>query len=215
MTKAHDTIGCPICGTELTLAQIITHEDARLAFARLVAVSVPVGALVMQYITLFAPPKTRLTIPKQARLVLQLVPDLERQAITHKGREWLAPLPAWGQAIEQMMGARDAGRLELPLSGHGYLYAVLAGLADKREGAMERQREAERRGPPPRQDTVQVRGHTMSIGQGLDTVYGGRDPALAKIENDGKAAAPMPDAVRERLAVLRKPRPPEGDGGAA
>lgn len=145
MTKAPDIMGCPVCGTELVPAQIFASEEAQRAFARLAAVSLPIGARVMNYVTLFAPPKTRLTVAKQVKLILQLLPDLERQAITHNGRDWPAPLAAWSAAIEQMDAARAAGRLDLPLSGHRYLYAVLASMADKREAAAERQQEEERR----------------------------------------------------------------------
>lgn len=206
MNKAPDNIACPICGTELTPAQLFAHEATQHAFERMIAVSVPVGAQVTSYITFFSPPKTRLTIAKQVKVILQLLPDLERQTITHKGREWAAPLTAWSTAIEQMEAARVAGRLELPLSGHGYLYAILAGMADKHEARAERQSEAERRGPP-RQDTVQVRGQSMSIGQGLDVVYGRVDPALAKLDADAKQRAPIPPEVRAEMDRLRKVPP--------
>lgn len=187
------------------MAQLFANEDTRRAVARLAAVSLPLGARVLQYCTLFAPPKTRLTVPKQVKLMMQLLPDLERRAITHKGRDWAVPLELWAQGIDHMVAARDAGRLALPMTGHAYLYAVLAGMADKQEGQAEQQAEAGRRaGPPIAQGTVTVRGQTMSIGQGLAQVYGGRDPALAKLDADRKTAAPMPDSVRDRLADLRK-----------
>ena len=197
MTQA----ACPICGTELTLAQLFANEETQRAVARLAAVSMPLGARVLQYCTLFAPPKTRLTVPKQVKLMLQLLPDLERRAIDHKGREWAIPLELWAQGIDQMTASRDAGRLALPMTGHGYLYSILAGLADKHEAGAEAKAEAARRAP--KQGTVTVGGQTMSIGQGLAQVYGGRDPALAKLDADRHTAAPMPAGVRARLAELR------------
>lgn len=198
-------VACPICGTELTMAQLFANEETQRAVARLAAVSMPLGARVLQYCTLFAPPKTRLTVPKQVKLMLQLLPDLERRAIVHKGREWAVPLELWAQAIDQMLAARDAGRLALPMTGHAYLYSVLAGMADKHEGQAEQQAESARRAPP--QGQVTVRGQTMSIGQGLAQVYGGRDPALAKLDADRHTAAPMPADVRARLAELRAGKP--------
>jgi hypothetical protein len=196
-------VACPICGTELSMAQLFANEETQRAVARLAAVSMPLGARVLQYCTLFAPPKTRLTVPKQVKLMLQLLPDLERRAISHKGRDWAVPLDVWARGMDQMLAARDAGRLELPMSGHGYLYSILAGLADRQEAGVEAQAEAVRRAPP-RQDTVTVRGQTMSIGQGLAQVYGGRDPALAKLDADRGSAVPMPTEVRARLAELRR-----------
>ena len=51
-------IACPVCGTELTLAQLFANEDTQRAFARLASVSIPLGSRVLQYCTLFAPAKT-------------------------------------------------------------------------------------------------------------------------------------------------------------
>ena len=195
-------ITCPACGAEFDLTVAFACEEERRAFARLASVSIPLGTRVLKYIALFTPPKQRLTSAKKLKLLMQLLPDLERKAITHKGRDWTAPLDAWAQAIDQMLAARDAQRLELPMKGHGYLYAVLAGMADKHEAAQEAKREEDAR-LRPRRDTVQVRGQALEIGAALG-VYGGKDPALAAIEQRNRAAAPMPAAVRERLNQIKK-----------
>lgn len=199
-------LACPVCGAELDVGVLFAHETDQRALARLAAVSIPLGARVMQYVALFTPPKTRLTAAKKIKLLLQLLPDLERQAITHKGRDWSVPLDAWALAFDQMLASRDAGRLELPMKGHGYLYTTLAGMADKHEAAAEAQREAERR-TAPRQDTVQVRGQTLPIGEALQVAYAGKDPALAEIDARTGQAAPMPAEVRARLAALKKGQP--------
>lgn len=141
-------LSCPVCGTELDLAVLFAHEGDQRALARLAAVSIPLGGRVLQYLALFTPPKQRLTSAKKIKLILQLLPDLERQAITHKGRDWAAPREAWAMAIDQMLAARDAQRLELPMKGHGYLFAILAAMADKHEGQAEQQREQELRTGP-------------------------------------------------------------------
>ena len=77
-------LSCPVCGTELDLAALFAHETDQRALARLAAVSIPLGARVLQYVALFTPPKQRLTAAKKIKLLLQLLPDLERCAITHK-----------------------------------------------------------------------------------------------------------------------------------
>lgn len=195
-------IACPVCSTELSMLQFFSNEETHRAFSRMAVVSIPLGARVLQYCTLFAPPKTRLTVPKQVKLMLQLLPDLERCAITHKGRLWAVPLEAWALGFDQMLAARDAGRLELPMSGHGYLYSILAGLADKHEARAEAQVEADKR-LLPRQDTVVVKGLTMSIGNGLATVFGGRDLELVKRDEDRLLAKPAPAETRALLAGLR------------
>ncbi len=199
-------LSCPACGAEFDLATAFAHETDQRALARLAAVSIPLGARVLRYVQLFTPPKQRLTAAKKIKLILQLLPDLERGAICHKGRDWPAPLPAWAQAIDQMLEAQGAGRLELPMKGHGYLYAVLSGMADKFESQAEQQREADRRAPP-RQDTVTVRGQALPIGEALQVAYAGKDPALAALDAKDRQAAPMPADVRARIAELKKGMP--------
>ena len=102
-----------------------------------------------------------------------------------------------------MLASRNAGRLELPLKGHNYLYSTLARMADGVEAAAEAKVEEDAR-LRPRRDTVQVRGQTMEIGTALDVVYGGKDPALAAVEERSRNAAPMPEHVRARLAQIKK-----------
>lgn len=199
-------LSCPVCGTELDMAVLFSSETDQRALARLAAVSIPLGTRVMQYITLFQPPKTRLTAAKKIKLMLQLLPDLERKAITFKGREWNVPLDAWALAFDQMQASRDTGRLELPMKGHGYLYAVLSGMADKFESQAEQQREADRRAPP-RQDTVTVRGDTLSIGEALQVVHGGKNHVLAKLDEATRNATPMPEAARAFQARLKEGKP--------
>lgn len=154
---------CPCCGAELDLATAFAAETDHQALARLVSISVPLGARVLQYISLHQPAKQRMTAAKKIKLLLQLLPDLERRAITHKGRDWQAPLPAWAAAMDQMLAQRDAGRLELPLKGHGYLYAVIAANADKHEAQAEQQREQERL------TAARTRSHGPT--QGVDSVF--------------------------------------------
>ena len=150
MSPSLENLTCPVCSATLNFEQIASRLEADRTFDRLIAVSVPLGNIVLQYLTLFTPAKQRLTNSKKLRLIGQLLPDFERRAITHKGRDWPAPLPLWAAAMEQMLSARANDRLTLPMTGHTYLYSILAAQADKQEGAAEQQREQERRaGPRP------------------------------------------------------------------
>lgn len=193
---------CPCCGSEMDLAILFSNAEDCKAIERLAAVSIPLGTRVLQYISLFQPPRQRLTTAKKIKLLMQLLPDLERGAITHRGRDWQAPRTVWKDAIDQMLASRDIGKLELPMKGHSYLYSVMAGMANKVEASAETQSETQRR-TGPIQNTVTVRGQAMSIGNALQVQYGGKDPALAAIEESSRKAAPMPADVRERLNQLK------------
>ena len=198
---------CPMCSTDLTIEWLFSSTEAAMAFNRLLAISVPMGSRVLSYLTLFAPAKNRLSLHRKVVLLQPLLPDMQRMAITKSGRDWPAPHAAWNLAIEQMLAARDAGKLQLPLTNHAYLYTILQGMADKVERSSEAELEAARRNGPghaaPRQSTVTVRGEAMPIGQALAQVYGGQDPALAKLDADAKTTSTASPEMRAKLAALR------------
>ena len=190
-------LACPTCGAELDLMTLFAHESDQRALARLAAVSIPLGARVLQYVQLFTPPRQRLTARKKIKLLLDLLPDLERGAIAHKGRDWAAPLPAWAEAIDQMLSQRDAGRLELPMKGHGYLFAILAGMADRHEAAAEKTREEQRR--------AQRAAHTKGAPLKVTDVVPGLVPLALPIATAGErvAAAAAPPGPSPTVRAMR------------
>lgn len=202
--KPKDAICCPVCRSELSLEQITSHLDDEQAFTRLVALSVPMAHLVVSYVAMFTPDKQALTLRKKVRIIAQLLPDLQRQAIAHKGRDWAAPLTVWGQAIEQMLTARAAGRIDLPLTGHGYLYAVIAGMSNKLEAAEEQAALVEQRAQATR-GTVTVQGQAMGIGDALNKVYGPSNTAMPTATQ--KTAPPNEEQRAKIAALLGKPAP--------
>ena len=141
-------LSCPVCGAEFDLAVLFKSEESRKTFERLTARCSPLRDRLAQYAALAKPPKHKLGTDKALRIIATLLPDIERGAITRNGRDWPAPLAAWAQAIDQMLERRNAGALELPMKGHGYLYSILQGMADKAEAAAEQQREQELRTGP-------------------------------------------------------------------
>lgn len=138
-------IVCPACHAEMTLDVLIPNDEARMAVGPVLERGLGLGGVCMRYIALFRPEKRRMSIERMCRLVAELTPDIERRAITRKGRDWPAPIEVWRQGMEIVIGKRDKGTLTLPLSGHGLLYEVMCGLAEKAEAATERQREEDRR----------------------------------------------------------------------
>lgn len=152
-------LSCPSCGAEMSLDVLLPHNELRQAAGALVEKSLSCGSLVMRYVALFRPAKNRMSPDRWAKLIGQLLPDLQRNAITHKGREWPVPLEAWKLGLEAMLNKAADGKLQLPLENHNYLYAVLAAMSDKAEAREEELREQQRRdrsGPPVRTGPVPV-----------------------------------------------------------
>lgn len=191
---------CPVCDAVLDMRVVLKSQEDHDAFERLLlAIGIPLMRRVLDYIDLHKPAMHRLSMTKKTKLIRSLAPDMERQAIGRNGRDWEAPPALWAQAIDSMLASRDAGRLDLPLKGHGYLYAVLQGLADKAEGAAEAKSEADRRTSRAHQPTATVRGQAVTAGQALGAV----DATLAALDQRDRAAAPMPPEVRAQMAALR------------
>ena len=188
-------LSCPTCGSEFDLVTVFANECDQQALARLVAVSFPIGTRVLQYVALHTPAKQRLTAAKKIKLLLQLLPDLERQAINYKGRDWSVPLSLWSDAIDQMLAKRDTQRIELPLKGHGYLYAVLAGLASDHEAAAERQREADLRSAGRQHSSDSA----TQVGELLQNPAPRAQPRLAPAQPGG-----MSPAVRAMRAEIER-----------
>lgn len=194
-------LSCPNCGADLDVSTLFASAADQKALARLASVSIPMGARVLQYVQLFKPARQSLTARKKIKLLLELLPDLERRAVTWKGRDWPAPLAAWAEAIDQMLGQRDAGKLELPMKHHAYLYAVLAGMADKAEAAAEKKREADKRSARP----AGARAPALTVADMLAPLHMPTTPPKAP-------AAGTSPAVRAMKAEIERSRAAAASG---
>ncbi len=118
---------CPCCGTTLSLDALIAHEAAREALTAAFKLSGTLGSALVRYLAMFRPDASELSIERVARIINELLPDIQAQRIQRNGQVFDAPIEAWVWAIEQGITARDAGRLKTPLKGHGWLYEVISG----------------------------------------------------------------------------------------
>ena len=118
---------CPCCGAENSLDALIAHEGARQVVWAAAQVGGEVGKLAVQYIALFRPAKTALTFERMAKLLGELLPDMERGAISRNALEYPAPPEAWLYGFRELLSRRNVGSLKLPLKSHGYLYEVISG----------------------------------------------------------------------------------------
>lgn len=189
-------ITCPFCGSEFDIALGLASAADHEAFDELVRVGLPAGAHVARYLTLFKPRKQRLTLEKKQKLLKQLLPDLHAQRIKHKGQEWPAPLAAWSDAIDRMQQAFLANTLEVPLTSHGYLYAVIAGLAEKSAAAAEAEREHDRRLGPRR-------GHTSGFA-GVAEAAQAEQPAPRPIRTTPQTSSGSPAVRQMKEEIARK-----------
>lgn len=116
---------CPNCGTTFSLDALIAHDGARDALGIAFKLSGALGNSLLRYLGLFRPETRELTMDRVAKLLGELLPDVQAQRIERGGQVFEAPPECWAWAIDQALAARESGRLLTPLKGHGWLYQVM------------------------------------------------------------------------------------------
>lgn len=205
------TTSCASCGAteplDSTLQRMIDDDATRGLISDLVTRHFVLGGVVMRYVRLHAPAKHRMSSERVRDLLAELVPAVIAGRLEHKGRSLDLDRDAWQAGFGAVFAAVDKGVLKLPLSGNGYLYGVLANMhaqhVERTAAAAEQQRDDARRQGAGRPATYTVHGQALPAAEALQVAFGGKDPALAKIDADRKAGAPMPADVRARIDSLR------------
>ncbi|PTQ91244.1 hypothetical protein [Agitococcus lubricus] len=123
-------IKCPACGAVASLDLLLAAEDGASEVVKISGEMQPeLWRLMVQYIALFRPQKTKLSFSRMASLLGELHPMIKNAAFERGGKQFHAPLNYWLAAIEQMLAQRD--RLTLPLKSHGYLFEIMMSLDAK------------------------------------------------------------------------------------
>lgn len=118
---------CPCCGAENSLDALIAHEQARQSLWMLANIGGAMTLGLVKYLGLFRPNKSALSQARMASLMAELLPDIQAGQIYRNGQSYPAPVAAWAYAFNEVLAARDSGRLKTPLKSHGYLYEIIAG----------------------------------------------------------------------------------------
>ena len=133
---------CATCGAEESLDalihRMIDDEQVRRLIADIMTTSLPLGGLVLRYLRLHKPAKQKLRMDKVAKILGELLGDMQRGTIERKGRGWAIDKEGWKLALEAVFAAELKGSLTLPLDGNAYLYEVVMRLCDKAEGEAEK-----------------------------------------------------------------------------
>jgi hypothetical protein len=201
---------CTVCGSEESLdgllLRMIDDDAVRSLIADVLTKSLPLGGLLLRYLRLHKPLKQRLRMATLQKLLAELVPDMQRTAIERKGRIWLVSNDTWRDAFHVVFDAVEKGTLTLPLEGNGYLYGVLARMADRHEAAIEQGQIDASRGRAHE-------GGTQSMAQ---LVQAGVAPAnVVEQAAPDPAAAARASAIKDQLrAALEQKRARHQEPGA-
>lgn len=143
-------IKCPACGAVASLDLLLAAEDGASEVIKIAAEMQPeLWRLIVQYLALFRPQKTKLSFNRMASLLGELHPMIKNAVFERSGKQYHAPLNYWLSAIEQMLAQRD--RLTLPLKSHGYLFEIMMSIDAKSIKDIEKTVTERSRSTPPEQ----------------------------------------------------------------
>ena len=137
---------CPHCAFSAEIEAFFADDDGKRLAAVVADLPSECAREVLAYLRLFKPARTGLRTAravKLAREVAALVAAGDVCKDERSGVRRIATPGMWAQGIEAMLAQRD--RLSLPLESHGYLRAVVFGIADSADAAAERQKEQQLR----------------------------------------------------------------------
>lgn len=135
---------CPHCAFSAEIEAFFVDDEGKRLAAAVAELPPECGRAVLAYLRLFKPPKTGLRTARAVKLAREVSALIGAGSVCKDERSGLrrpATPAMWAQGMEQMLAQRD--RLTLPLDTHGYLRAVVYGVADSADAAAERQAEAD------------------------------------------------------------------------
>lgn len=132
---------CPHCAFQAEIEAFFADDDGKRLAAAVADLPAECGRAVLAYLRLFKPPKSGLRMARAVKLAGEVAALITAGSVCKDERSGVrrpASPGMWAQGIEVMLTQRD--KLSLPLETHGYLRAVVYGLADAVDAALERQK---------------------------------------------------------------------------
>lgn len=130
-------VTCPTCFSCYPVEAGLNDPAARRVTDAIAAVPAQLGGYVLRYAGLFRSPERLLDWQRALNIVTRISRMIDEGEIHRGGMRIPAPPEIWREAIEEMLGRRDA--LDLPLTSDGYLKKVVR---EKASARLEAQNEA-------------------------------------------------------------------------
>lgn len=205
---------CPECGMTGDMAAFVTQGEHNQAVAAALEMPALLSSRIVRYLGMFRPASRALASAKSARLLTELKETITSGVIERKGVTREAPLKVWVMALDQMLESPPSG---LPLSGHGYLYEVVARCADRHAGEVEKQREEQARSgakqPANRVPPAALRERSTDDVLAEHARMASRQPTVATPQKGQRTAAKAAEQANapKRLSDLLKGAANAGD----
>ena len=103
---------CPNCGAANSLDSLVGDAEAAEVLKMLLELDADIGKAAIRYIGLFRPGKSQLSWGRTAKLLKELLPQIQTATIERNGTTYAAPMEAWLYSFQEILVAREAGRLK-------------------------------------------------------------------------------------------------------
>lgn len=151
---------CPCCNVVFPIEAGFSDAEGKRLATILAEIDPVLGRALIGYLRLFKPQKSSLRMTRASALAREVSELVAAGTVCRDERGGVrrpASAAIWAAGMEQMQQQRDC--LTLPLDGHGYLRAVVFGIADQADATAERAREISRR----RGDTAHRAGQSSPV----------------------------------------------------
>lgn len=143
---AGSELKCPGCCV-LGDAALFVHESfSRRALLKALELPADLASRLAHYLALHNPPLRRMTGEQADRLLGEIMDEIKTAQVSWQRQVFAAPIRYWKLAFDELFSMREAGKLHLPLKGHGLLRSIIAGIAghDAAKAETERHENAKR-----------------------------------------------------------------------
>ncbi|MDH2927332.1 hypothetical protein FW755_03305 [Lonepinella koalarum] len=115
---------CPACGAVLSLDVLLQHEQASQAVFSALSINGEFGRLAVQYLGLFRPEKTMLTMERLTKVLNELLDIVNAGGFKRNGQQVNTSLDSWIDGLNAVLTNRHA--IKRPLTSHNYLLEVVS-----------------------------------------------------------------------------------------
>lgn len=115
---------CPACGAVFSLDVLLQHEQASQAVLSALSLNGEFGRLAVQYLGLFRPEKTMLSMERLAKVLNELLDLVNAGSFKRKGQQVNTGLESWIDGLNAVLTNRHA--IKRPLTSHNYLLEVVS-----------------------------------------------------------------------------------------
>ncbi|WP_439236650.1 hypothetical protein [Lonepinella koalarum] len=115
---------CPACGAVLSLDVLLQHEQASQAVFSALSINGEFGRLAVQYLGLFRPEKTMLTMERLTKVLNELLDIVNAGGFKRNGQQVNTNLDSWIDGLNAVLTNRHA--IKRPLTSHNYLLEVVS-----------------------------------------------------------------------------------------